>query len=113
MPIGVNKHNVILNPGNSNFFVNLMSDLFAQPIGLLVIIQDLNELAYGMFYLENCYPNSLQFGVDAQGIIIQEATTLDVERVVPLSSDVMEFVQLVDEKVLRKLEEVGSITAAQ
>jgi len=38
-------------PGYENFWINLASDLFSQPVGILLYIQDLNRESYGAVYL--------------------------------------------------------------
>lgn len=48
-----NPKNVIYDsPGYENFFSNLASDLFTQPVGILIYIQDVNRESYGAVYLE-------------------------------------------------------------
>lgn len=80
-----NPHNVKLPPGYENFFCSLASDLFAQPIGLLMMLRDSNEDMYGAMYLENCVVPSLNMATDAQGTIIQENASLEFERATPIA----------------------------
>lgn len=48
-----NPHNEISDmPGYENFFINLASSLFSQPVGLLLYFQDVNRESYGAVYLE-------------------------------------------------------------
>jgi hypothetical protein len=73
-------HNVKVPAGYDNFFINLASDLFTQPIGLLFIIQDNNEKGYASFYLESCQIPNHSLATDAQGLIFQESAAIQFER---------------------------------
>lgn len=79
-----NKHDVIQSPGYENFFINLLSDLFTQPVGILLIFKDSNLETLGSCYCEQCYVPSHNLGTDAQGVMIQETVAIQFERVVPV-----------------------------
>ncbi len=87
-----NPHDVILPPGYENFYINLTSDLFKQPIGLLVVIKDSNLNTYGAMYFESCYLPSHTLGVDAQGVIMQEQCGIQYEWIVPVATKSIELV---------------------
>lgn len=80
-----NQHNVQIPPGFENIFLNLASDLFSQPCGLLVYMKDSNEKTLGSLYLEETYIPSHSIATDAQGVVIQEQVALQPERVVPVA----------------------------
>lgn len=80
-----NPHDVIIPPGFENFFVNLASDLFSQPIGLLMIVKDSNLDTYGAVYFESCYVPNHTIAVDAQGVIMQENAAMQFEQCVPIA----------------------------
>lgn len=80
-----NPHDVKNSPGFENLFLNLASDLFAQPIGLLLYFRDSNAETVGAVYLESAFCPNLTLATDAQGTIIQESCALQFERVVPVS----------------------------
>jgi hypothetical protein len=80
-----NPHNVILPPGYENFYINLASDLFTQPIGLLIMVKDNRLDTYGAFYLESCYLPNHTFATDAQGVIVQESVAVQFELAIPIS----------------------------
>ena len=84
-----NKHDVIIPPGYENIFLNLASDLFSQPIGLLILMKDSNEDTMGAAYLESCYIPNHNIGSDAMGTIIQETAAIQFERVVPIKTQVV------------------------
>lgn len=81
-----NPHDVQVPPGYENFFINLASDLFDQPIGLLVVTKDNKRRTYGAFYLESCVIPNHSFSTDAQGVIMQEQVALQFEQLVPIST---------------------------
>lgn len=80
-----NQHDVKIPPGFENIYLNLASDLFSQPCGLLVYMKDSNEATVGSVYLEETYVPSHSMGTDAGGVVIQEQVSLQPERVVPVA----------------------------
>jgi len=79
-----NPHDVVIPPGYQNLFFNLASDLFQQPIGLLIYVRDSNRSTLGAMYLEACVVPNHSWGTDANGTIIQEQAGLQYERIVPV-----------------------------
>lgn len=105
-----NKHDVIQTPGYENFFINLMSDLFTQPVGLLFLLKDSNKDTIGAGYCEQCYVPQHVFGTDANGVMIQEQCTLQFERVVPIrvnAIDLMTAEEAARLDAFRNVEPVG------
>lgn len=80
-----NPHNVKIPPGYENIFLNLASDLFSQPVGLLAYFRDSNEDTVGAIYLESAYVPSHQIATDAGGTVIQEQASMQFERAVPVA----------------------------
>jgi hypothetical protein len=80
-----NPHDVKIPPGYENIFLNLASDLFSQPIGMLMYFRDSNEDTVGAIYLESCYIPSHQIATDAGGTVIQESAAIQFERAVPVA----------------------------
>ena len=80
-----NPHDVKIPPGYENLFLNLASDLFNQPIGLLLYIRDSNEDTVGAVYVEACYVPSHTWATDAQGVLIQETAAIQFERALPVA----------------------------
>jgi hypothetical protein len=80
-----NPHDVIIPPGYENIYLNLASDLFAQPIGILMYIRDINLATLGAVYFEACYLPNHSFSTDAQGVLIQESVAVQFERAVPVA----------------------------
>lgn len=84
-PAVSNQHDVKIPPGFENIYLNLASDLFSQPCGLLVYMKDSNEQTIGSVYLEETYIPSHSIATDAQGVVVQEQVALQPERVVPVA----------------------------
>ena len=80
-----NPHNVKIPPGYENIFLNLASDLFSQPVGMLMYFRDTNEDTVGAIYLEECYIPSNTIATDAGGTVIQENASMQFERGVPVA----------------------------
>lgn len=80
-----NPHDVKIPPGYENIFLNLASDLFSQPIGLLMYFRDSNEDTVGATYMEGAYIPSHQIATDAGGTVIQESVAVQFERAVPVA----------------------------
>lgn len=88
-----NAHNVKIPPGFENIYLNLASDLFSQPCGLLVYMKDSNENTLGAVYLEETYIPSHSIATDAQGVVVQEQVALQPERVVPVAVSAVALIE--------------------
>jgi len=80
-----NPHDVIIPPGYENIFLNLASDLFTQPVGMLMYIRDINLATMAAIYIEAVYIPNHTWATDAQGVMVQEQVALQYERIVPVS----------------------------
>lgn len=80
-----NPHDVIIPPGYENIYINLASDLFAQPIGLLMYIRDINQDTLAAVYFEACYLPNHSWATDSSGVLIQESAAVQFERAVPVA----------------------------
>jgi hypothetical protein len=80
-----NPHNVIVPPGYENVYLNLASDLFTQPVGLMMYMRDINDDALAAAYAEACYLPNHTFATDSQGVLIQESASIQFERMVPVA----------------------------
>ena len=80
-----NPHNVVIPPGYENIYINLASDLFTQPVGMLMYVRDINQDALGAVYFEACYLPNHTWATDAQGVLIQESVAMQFERAVPVA----------------------------
>jgi hypothetical protein len=80
-----NQHDVIIPAGYENIFINLASDLFAQPVGIMMYVRDVNQDTLGAIYFEACYLPNHTWQTDSQGVLIQESVAVQFERGVPVS----------------------------
>lgn len=80
-----NPHDVVIPPGYENIYLNLASDLFAQPIGMLLYIRDINQRTLGAVFFEACYLPNHSWATDSQGVLIQEQVAVQFERAVPVA----------------------------
>ena len=87
-----NPHDVVVAPGYENFYINLASDLFSQPIGIMMVVKDTNQDTYGAVYFESCVIPNHTFATDAQGVIVQENTAVQFERAIPIAVGSLELV---------------------
>jgi hypothetical protein len=94
-----NPHDVIVPPGYENFFLNLASDLFNQPIGLLLFMRDSNLDTIGAVYLEACYVPNHTWATDAQGTIVQETVAIQYELVRPVNVHAVALINGLQESV--------------
>ena len=84
-----NGFEIFRAPGYNNFYMNLASDLFGKPFGLLLLIKDSQQKLYAAVYFEQCYVPNYGFGFDAAGNIIQESTSLLFERMIPIPTSMV------------------------
>lgn len=88
-----NKHDVVIPPGYKNIFMNLASDLFSQPIGLLLYLKDNNEASMAAGYLEHCVIPSHNISTDSQGVVVQESAQVQFERLVPIDVEAVALIK--------------------
>lgn len=91
-------------PGTSDFWMNLSSDLFNNPIGIhLNIKQTLpngKKKDYGGVFLENCLINQHSLNIRSQNRILSEQIGMEFTRAVPMKSYGGEQIELI-EKILK------------
>jgi hypothetical protein len=92
-------HSVKVPPGYDNMFLNLASDLFSQPLGLLLRFCDNEENTIATVYLDQCYVPQHSLAVDAQGLIIQESVGIQYERIVPIKTTQLDLISGMNEDV--------------
>ena len=86
-------HNVRIPAGYENMFLNLSSDLFSQPIGLLLLVRDTDEQNVGAIYFEQCVVPTHTWTVDSQGLIVQESVGIQYERMVPIRINAVSLIR--------------------
>lgn len=88
-----NPHDVKVPPGYENLYLNLASDLFGQPVGLMLKMIDSNEDTIGAIYFEGCTIPNYSFSTDANGLVIQESCGVQYERSVPVAVSALALIQ--------------------
>lgn len=81
----LHPHDVKVSPGYENIFWNMQSDLFSQPVGLLMYLADVDENTLGAVYLESVVVPVWGLNTDAQGVVLSEQVTCNFERAVPVA----------------------------
>lgn len=89
-----NPHDVKIAPGYENLYLNLASDLFSQPVGMMVYLRDSNEDTVGSVYMESCYIPNHTLATDAQGTVIQENCAVQFERAYAVAVSALPLVSL-------------------
>lgn len=79
------KKNYKLPPGFNNIWLDLASDVFSQPVGLMLYMKDSNEDVVGAFYFEYCQVANYGWNTDAGGTIMTENAAVMYERIVPIA----------------------------
>lgn len=86
------KERYVNAPGYENLWMDLASDVFSQPIGLLLYLRDSNEDTVGAFYVEYCNIANYGFSTDAGGTILSEQASIMYERIVPVQMNVVSLI---------------------
>jgi hypothetical protein len=84
VPDSADNADIFRTPGFGVFFIDLASDLFAQPTGLAVYFKDTRNDTYGGFYLENNYVQGHQLTVSSGSVLIMEGASMQYDLLVPL-----------------------------
>lgn len=71
-------------PGFDNFYIDLASDLFAQPCGMAVYFKDMLDNTVGGFYLQECYVQGHQLTINSGSVLIMEGAQLQYDRLHPI-----------------------------
>lgn len=77
-------HVVLRPPGEDYFYVDLASDLFAQPTGMAIYFKDYNSNSVGAFYLNECYVQGHQMTISSGSVLIMEGVSLQFDSITPI-----------------------------
>lgn len=83
-------------PGSENIWLNLASDVFSQPIGLMLLMRDSNNDTVGSFYFEHCHVVNHGFATDSGGTVISENAAITYDRMVPVDVSTVSLVKDAD-----------------
>lgn len=78
------KNSFKVAPGYQNIWLELASDVFSQPVGLLLYMKDSNEDTVAAFYIEYCNVANFGWSTDAGGTVMSENASIMYERIVPI-----------------------------
>ena len=84
------------SPGSENIWLNLASDVFSQPVGLMLLMRDSNNDTVGSFYFEHCHVVNHGFATDAGGTVISENAAITYDRMVPVDVSTVSLVKDAD-----------------
>lgn len=72
-------------PGFDQTFLNLASELFNKPIGLLMLINNTKNQTVSAAYFEYVFFRSHQFSVSASSTLVAESVQADFDKMVPIN----------------------------
>ena len=72
-------------PGYGDFWMNLASDLFSHPMGLVLFVKDNNKRNVAAMYLEECYVQNHSFQMSANSVVMAESCTIRCDRIHPIA----------------------------
>lgn len=86
--------------GAEDFWMNLASDLFAEPIGVMIELKqrmpDGKVVPYGGMFLENCLIANHSFQIMAEQRVLSESVTMEFTRVVPIGENKGKNIQQIE-----------------
>ena len=74
--------------GYDNIFLNAASDLFSQPIGLVMYIKDNIGDDVAAVFFEDCNLVTHQFGVSQNSVVVAEAVQMTADKITPVKVNV-------------------------
>ena len=75
-------------PGHNNVFLNAASDLFSQPLGLVMYIKDNTSADVAAIFYEDCNLVSHQFALSQGAVVVAESVSLTADNMHPLKVNV-------------------------
>jgi len=77
-------HGIQRSPGEDYFWIDLASDVFAQPTGLAIYFKDANSTSVGALYCEDAYIQGHQMTVSSGSVLIMEGVSMQYDRIRPI-----------------------------
>jgi hypothetical protein len=72
-------------PTTGLFWINLASNLFNKPLGLGIVMYDMQGQPYGGVYLERCFIQTHNFSMSSEQVVLAESVQLTATHTRPLS----------------------------
>lgn len=89
--IGTLPKDIKDNPGFNNFWLNLSSDVFSQPYGLILFMKDNNQSDVAAVFLEECYIQNHGTQISANSVVMAESVSIRCERIVPIKVKIEKY----------------------
>jgi hypothetical protein len=77
-------HQIERSPGEDYFWIDLASDVFAQPTGMAMYFKDANDTSVGALYLEDCYVQGHQLNVSSGSVLVMEGVSMQYDQIRPI-----------------------------
>jgi len=71
-------------PGYGHMWMNIASDLFKQPTGLMVYFRNSLDMDFGAIYLEQCYLTGHQLSLNSGMNVLMESASMEFENMRPV-----------------------------
>lgn len=72
-------------PGYDDFWMNLASDLFSHPMGLVMYVNDNDKKRVAAMYFEECYVQNHSFQMSANSVVMAESCTIRCDKMRPVA----------------------------
>lgn len=69
---------------DNSFYINLASELFERPLGLMFYIKDNEKQAFGQFYLENVFIGGHNMQLGAGSTVVSEGAQMQFDTIRPI-----------------------------
>ena len=69
---------------NRDWWINLQSVVFRQPLGLCMYLKASTDQGYGAAYMEDCYIGRHGFSINAEQVMMMEAVDIELDRIRPI-----------------------------
>lgn len=77
-------HTVVRTPGEGYLWIDLASDIFAQPTGMAMYFKDANDTSVGALYLEENYVQAHQMTISSGSVLVMEGVSMQYDRIRPI-----------------------------
>lgn len=77
-------HELKRTPGDGYFWIDLASDVFAQPTGMAMYFKDANDVSIGALYLEDCYVQGHQLNISSGSVLVMEGVSMQYDQIRPI-----------------------------
>lgn len=83
----INKND---QPGYNSIWMNVASQLFDYPVGMLLYFRDNRGEDKGAIYIENCFISGHNFGISSSSTLFSESVSMQFDRIRPVNLNVLQ-----------------------